>query len=226
MPGASLRKANSAAYGFLSENSQQHLLKRALSTRRAPYDVMNEDQNFLGLRNIEGTKTLSNSANSLKGLSASVKMRKPSDSSMPRPSSLDLSTMTDIVKLKLPLPEELKTTHPEPYTGLVMPKRNHLSLFAPEAAHRAESLRFRKRDRKRALRRSLVRSATIVGETIKAPFGDYLKESWDAFLTKITERQSELRKLMLHALVSLCCSARYEGRHRMCGKNTASPAES
>jgi len=201
MPGASLRKTSSAAHGFLQENNnfQQVLLRRALSSRRTPYDVTNGDGNFHDLRGTDESLHMSNTANNLKRRSGSVKLRKSRDRSIPRPASLDLSTINRIIPP--PKHEEIKIALPDQIPGIVLPKRNHLSLFVPEAAHRAGSLRQRKGRRKRALRRSLVRSATIVGETIKAPIGDYLKESWDAFLTKITERQSELRKFILNVML-------------------------
>ena len=195
MPGASLRKSSGTVQGFLNENNntKQVLLRRALSSRRTPYDVTNINGNFLDFSSIEAAQELSNSTNSLKRRSGSVKLRNSRDRTIPRPASLDLSTTNRII----PPPPQNETPnigHSEQIPGIVLSKKNHLSLFVPEAAHRAGSLRQRKGHRRRALRRSLVRSATIVGETIKAPFGDYLKESWDAFLTKITERQSELRK--------------------------------
>ena len=193
MPGALRKSTSTTAPELLQENPQQILLRRALSSRRMRFQVTDVDGNFLGLRSIETTQVLSNSTNDLKEQIQSVKLRKPRDKTLPRPASLDLSQVNQIFKPE----EDTKVCSPEQIPDLVLPKRSHLTLFDPEAANRGGSLRFRKGRRRKALRRRLVRSATIVGETIKAPIGDYLKESWDAFLTKITERQSELRKFVL-----------------------------
>ena len=198
MPGTSLRKTTSAAPGLCHEEPQQVLLRRVLSTRPIHCNVTSADGNCMSLTTFD-SPSIPIAEDDVKIRPSSVKMRRTKGKPrIPRPASLDLSSINQVFQ-----PAPSRSLSQERISGVSCMKRNNLSLHVPDGTTRGGSLRFKKNRKAKALRQSLVRSATVVGESMKLPIGDYLKDSWEAFLTKITEKQSQLSELFLSYLCPL-----------------------
>lgn len=191
MPGTSLRKTISAAPTVCHEEPQQVLLRRVLSTRPIHCNLTSADGSSMSLMTFD-SPAVSKVEDDAKIRPSSVKMRRTKGKPpAPRPASLDLSSINQVFQ-----PAPSRSFSQERISGVSCMKRNNLSLFVPDAAPRRGSLKSRKSKKAKALRQSLVRSATVMGESIKLPIGDYLKDSWEAFIIKITEKQSQLSKLL------------------------------
>ena len=203
MPGNPLRKAIGTNSEMFHEEPHQILIRRVLSSKGRSYQVhSNSDNNCHSLLDPESHSPFSESAESFPTHHSSVRLRGRSKSAVLRPASLDLSHFHQIITPHF-IDDHAAFSDEEEIPPTAQVKKNNLSVYNPEIVNRGGSLRFKKGRKKKAIRRSLVRSATIVGETIKAPIGEYLKESWETFCAKMTERQTELRKLFfdLHQLL-------------------------
>ena len=206
MPGTPLRRPlNCASTVIHEEKPHKKLIKRTLSYRQIRRHQSDSAKD---------PATVKRNLQSLKGLSNSAKVLNSDSFTYPRKAGNKFNTMrikTNVSKNKRPMSLDLDSV--ARVLNAEWSDDFKISLFKPDSTNLSAEVgakdhfntlpkkygvdSFRKSLRRKDIRQKLSRhSAPLSIDNIKTPsFGGYLKDSWDTFLIKMTDKQpSDMRK--------------------------------